>query len=290
MIADHGNECHCNKFLPGLLSGDKIGCSANTEPNVGSSASEIQTSAYLDGDSWVINGTKTFITNGEFADYVSVAVQFDRSKGSKGIGMILVDRNETSFESKRIHLLGLKGGDLAELAELHFDDLRVPKENLIVPPGEGYKHKMVGFHTWRCFVAVHANSIAEKALEHSLKYVKERQQFGKPIGSFQLIQKLLADMKTDLDISKLLAYRALDMVTKGKNSRLESSMAKQFATEMAVRVTSNAIQIHGAYGLTTEFPLERLYRNAKILTIPEGTSQIQKLIMGRELTGMSAFK
>lgn len=286
-IATNGSAYQKEKFLPGLLSGDKTGCSANTEPNVGSNQAEIQTTAYLDGDHWVINGTKTFITNGIHADYVGVSVQFDRSKGSKGVGTILVDRNETPFDFRPITLMGFEEGDLAEL---YFDNLRVPKENLLVPEGEGHKGKLKGFHVWRCFVAVHANSIAEKALEYSLKYVKEREQFGKPIGSFQLIQEMLADMKTDIDASKLLAYRALDMVNKDKHCRLETSMAKQFATEMAVRVTSNAIQIHGAYGLTTEFPVERLFRTARILTIPEGTTQIQKLIMGRELTELNAFK
>ncbi|WP_077213209.1 acyl-CoA dehydrogenase family protein [Bacillus dakarensis] len=286
-IANNGSAYQKEKFLPGLLSGDKTGCSANTEPNVGSNQAEIQTTAYLDGDHWVINGTKTFITNGIHADYIGVSVQFDRSKGSQGVGTILVDRNETPFESRPIKLMGFEGGDLAEL---YFDNLRVPKENLLVPEGEGHKGKLKGFHVWRCFVAIHAITIADKALEYSLQYVKEREQFGKKIGSFQLIQEMLADMKTDIDAARLLAYRALDMVNKGKHCRLETSMAKAFAAEMAVRVTSDAIQIHGAYGLTSEFPLERLYRSARILPIPEGTTQIQQLIMGRELTGISAFK
>lgn len=286
-IASSDSEYAKKKFLPGLLSGEKTGCSANTEPNVGSDQAQIQTTAYLDGDHYVINGTKTFITNGVHADYIGVSVQFDRSKGKEGVGTILVDRSETPVEYRQIKLMGFEGGDLAEL---YFDNVRVPKENVIMPEGQGHKRKMVGFHVWRCFVAIHAVSIAEKALEYSLQYVKERHQFGKPIGAFQLIQEMLADMKTEIDAGRLLAYRALDMVTKGKYSRLESSMAKQYATEMAVRVTSKAIQIHGAYGLTSEFPLERLFRSARILTIPEGTTQIQKLIMGRELTGLNALR
>lgn len=286
-IAERGTDYHKEKFLPGLLSGDKIACSANTEPNVGSNPSEIQTTAVLDGDHYVINGTKTFITNGNLADYISVAVSFDRSKGGKGIGLILIDREDTPIESRKIQLMGFNQGDLAEL---YFDNVRVPKENLIVPEGDGYKSKLKGFHAWRCFVATDANQLAEKALNYSLQYVKEREQFGKKIGSFQLIQEMLADMKTEIEASKLLTYRALDMVNKGQHCRVETSIAKHFATEMAVRVTSKAIQIHGAYGLTSEFPVERLFRNAKILTIPEGTTQIQKLVIGRELTGISAFR
>jgi acyl-CoA dehydrogenase len=286
-IATGGSDYHKEKFLPGLLSGDKIACSANTEPNVGSDTSGMQTTAYLDGDHWVINGTKTFITNGNLADYISVTVQFDKSKGGKGLGTILIDREDTPVESRRIELMGLKTGDLAEL---YFDNVRVPKENLLVPEGEGLVKNLKGYHAWRCFVAARANSIAEKALEHSLKYVNQREQFGKKIGSFQLVQEMLADMKTEIDAARLLTYRALDMVNKGKHCRVETSMAKQFATEMAIRVTSKAIQIHGAYGLTSEFPLERLFRNARILTIPEGTTQIQKLVIGRELTGMNAIR
>lgn len=286
-IATGGSDYHKEKFLPGLLSGDKIACSANTEPNVGSDTSGMQTTAYLDGDHWVINGTKTFITNGNLADYISVTVQFDKSKGGKGLGTILIDREDTPVESRRIELMGLKTGDLAEL---YFDNVRVPKENLFVPEGEGLVKNLKGYHAWRCFVAARATSIAEKALEYSLKYVNEREQFGKKIGSFQLVQEMLADMKTEIDAARLLTYRALDMVNKGKHCRVETSMAKQFATEMAIRVTSKAIQIHGAYGLTSEFPLERLFRNARILTIPEGTTQIQKLVIGRELTGLNAIR
>lgn len=286
-IAEFGTEYQKKKFLPGLLSGDKIACAAITEPNVGSNPAAIQTTAYLDGDHYVINGTKMFISNGDIADYVSLTVQFDSSKGGKGLGTILVDREESPFISRHIRTLGFETGNLAELV---FDNVRVPKENVLVPQGEGLKRKLIGFQMWRCFVALHANSIAEKALEYSLKYVKERHQFGKPIGSFQLIQEMLADMKTEIDASKLLTYRALYLTNKGVRCPLETSMAKQFATEMAVRVTSKAIQIHGAYGLTKEFPLERLFRNARMLTIPEGTTQIQKLIIGRELTGINAIR
>lgn len=287
LIAENGTDYHKEKFLPGLLSGDKIAASANTEPNVGSNTAEIQTTAYLDGDHWVINGTKTFITNATIADYISVAVQFDKSKGAKGLGTILIDREDTPVESRPIKLMGLNRG---HLGELYFDNVRVPKENLLAAAGEGFRNNLKSYNAWRCFVAVGANAKAEKALEYSIKYVKEREQFGKKIGSFQLIQEMLADMKTDLDASRLLAYRALDMVDKGGNCRIETSMAKLFATEMAIRVTSKAIQIHGAYGLTSEFPLERLYRQARILTIPEGTSEIQKLVIGRELTGINALK
>lgn len=286
-IYDRGTDYHKEKFLPGLLAGDKIACSANTEPNVGSNPSEIQTTAKLDGDHYVINGTKTFITNGMDADYIAVAVQFDRSKGGKGVGIILVDREETPIEARPITLMGFNTGNLAEL---YFDNVRVPKENLLIPEGQGYKTQMSGFHAWRCFVGLGGCSIAEKALEYSIKYSQEREQFGKKIGSFQLVQEMLADMKTELDAARLLTYRALDLVNRGQIARVETSMAKHYATEMAIRVTSKAIQIHGAYGLTSEFPVERLFRQARILAIPEGTTQIQKLIIGRELTGMNAFR
>ncbi|WP_160112378.1 acyl-CoA dehydrogenase family protein [Salicibibacter kimchii] len=285
-IANNGTESQKERFLPGLLSGDKIGCSAITEPNVGSNAAMLKTSAYLDGDEWVVNGTKTFISNGQIADYVNVVVQFDSSKKGKGLGTLIIEKEESPFQVKPLQTLGFKNG---HLAELYFDNVRVPKENLLNPEGTGLKSTLIGFQTYRCFVATHANSLAQKALDYSLEYVKEREQFGRPIGSFQLVQEMLADMKTDVDASKLITYRALDMLSKGRRCPVESSMAKQFATEMAVRVTSKAIQIHGAYGLTTEFPLEGLFRNARMLTIPDGTTQIQKMIMGRELTGLRAF-
>jgi acyl-CoA dehydrogenase len=285
-LAASSNEHLKEKCLPGLLSGDKISATAITEPNVGSNPTGLQTTAYLDGDHYVINGTKIFISNGHIADYVSVVVQLDKSQGSKGMATLLVDREESSFESKVVDTIGDRTNNLGEL---FFDNVRVPKENLLVSMGGGKDYINYKFDRARASISVFPINIAQRALDHSIKYAKERMQFGKPIGSFQLIQKMLADMKTDIDCARFLTYRALSMLGAGKKCSLEASMAKQFSTEMALRVTSNAIQIHGAYGLTTEFPVEALYRSARMLTIPDGTTQINKLVMGRELTGLKAF-
>ena len=274
------------KFLPRIAAGELIGSGAITEPNVGSDASQIETTAVLDGDEWVINGTKTWISNGTIADLCSVMAVTDKSKGPLGISMILVEREVSPWESRELHKIGWRAFPTGELS---FADCRVPKGNILGDPVLGYKRTMQQFEMARSGMAVMSAGISQAAIDASIKYAQERKQFGRPIGSFQMIQEMIADMIAETDASRLLAYRALDLIDKGVRARLESSLAKAYATEAAVRVTSKAIQIHGAMGLSDEYPIERYFRDARMLTIPDGATQIQKLIVGREAIGIRAF-
>ena len=274
------------KFLPRVAAGELIGSGAITEPNVGSDASQIETTAVLDGDEWVINGTKTWISNGTIADLCSVLAVTDKSKGPLGISTILVEREVSPWESRELHKIGWLA---FPTGELHFADCRVPKGNIIGDPSLGYKRTMQQFEMARSGMAVMSAGISQAAIDASIKYAQERKQFGRPIGSFQMIQEMIFDMIAETEASRLLAYRALDLIDKGVRARLESSLAKAYATEAAVRVTSKAIQIHGAMGLSDEYPVERYFRDARMLTIPDGTTQIQKLVVGREAIGIRAF-
>ena len=285
-IAECKNEELKKKLLPGLLSGDKIICTAITEPDHGSDASALDTKAILEGDHYRINGTKMWISNGTIADYVVVVAQTDPGKGAEGISQILVEREKSPFISREIHKIGVRSFPTAELV---FEDCIVPRENLISSRGEGYRRTLKGLNHARANAAIAAVGIAQAAINASVRYVKERKQFGKVIGSFQLIQEMIADMVSEVDAGRLLAYRAFYCLDKGMKARKEVSIAKAYATEMAVRVTSKAIQVHGAYGLSEEYPVERYFRDARCYTMPDGTTEIQKLIIGREVLGISAF-
>jgi alkylation response protein AidB-like acyl-CoA dehydrogenase len=274
------------KVLPGLLTGDKIACTAITEPDVGSNAGSISTEAVLDGDDYVINGTKMWISNGTIADYVIVVATTDSSKGRDGICQLLVEKEVSPFESREIKKLGVKAFPTAELV---FKDCRVPKGNLLVAPGKGFKATKRDLAFARCNASIASVGIAQAALDAALRYAKGRIQFGKPIGKFQLIQEMLADMAMELDAARFLAYRAFSLMDKGDLPMKEASMAKAYATEAAVRIASKSIQIHGSYGLAEEFPVERYFRDARVYTIPDGTTEIQKLVVGREMLGLSAF-
>ena len=271
-----------NRYLPGLLSGELIGCSAISEPGAGSSVREINTTAVPEGDGYRINGTKMWTSNASVADLFLVLAK----TGEAQFSLFLLDRNEHDFGVSEIKKLGLNSWSMGEL---HFSDVLVSADNLIGTPGSGLRETMKGFDRSRCFVSTLALGIAQNALDDALTYATDRRQFGKPIGGHQLIQALLADMATDIAASRLLVYRALLALGKGADSSLQASLAKSFATEAALRVTTNAIQIHGAFGLTTEFPVERHFRNSRMLTIPDGTTQINKLIIGKALTGFDAF-
>lgn len=275
------------RYLPGLLSGDLIGATAITEPNVGSDVSSIETRAVRRKDGYVLNGTKMWITNGGFADLVVVVAQTDPKLGAKGVGRFLVDRKESPFRSREIPKVGLRS---SSTAELHFEDCALPGDSLLTPPGRGFAGAMQGLELARANAALAAVGVAQAALDVSIRYVKERRQFGKAIGGFQLVQEMVADMEIETQASRLLAYRALSRIDRGLPAAVESSVAKAYATEAAVRVTSRAIQVHGAYGLSEEYPLERYFRDARCYTIPDGTTQIQKLIIGRELIGLKAFR
>ena len=285
-ISESGNEELIRRTLPGLLSGEKIACTAITEPNVGSDVSAIQTRAVRDGEHYVVNGTKTWISNGTIADYVAVVATLDPSRGAEGILQLLVERDVSRFEAREIRKMGVRSFPTAELV---FEDCRVPKENLLLAPGKGFKRALQGLAFARCNAAIASVGIAQAAIDASVRYARERTQFGKPIAKFQLVQEMIADMVAETEAARLLTYRAFFVLDKGGSGRKEGSLAKAYATEAAVRVTSKAIQIHGAYGLSEEYPVERYFRDARCYTIPDGTTEIQKLIVGREVLGMSAF-
>jgi alkylation response protein AidB-like acyl-CoA dehydrogenase len=283
-----GTEAQKKAYIPSILSADKIGCAAITEPNIGSYTAGIQTKGVLDGDHYVVNGSKMWITNGSFADLCLLLVNVAPEKGYKGLVRIIVDKAVSPWEARPIPTMG-DDGQIPAVGELVFEDCRVPKENLLGLPGEGLKQTLIEFQTARCLVAIGSIIFATRAVDAAVRYAKEREQFGRPIGQFQLIQDMIADMVALTDASKLLTYRALAQVAKGVRCSKETSMAKFYATEAAVKVTSMAIQIHGAYGLSREYPVEQLFRGARMMTIPDGTTQIQKLIVGREVLGMQAF-
>lgn len=272
-------------FLPRILEGDLIGCVAITEPNAGSDAQAIETTAVLDGNEWVINGTKTWISNGSIADCCSVLCVTDKELGPLGMSNIIVEREVSPWESRELHKIGWRA---FPTSELFFTDCRVAKENL-VEIGLGYKRTMQLFEFARTQLSLWAAGIAQAATEAAIKYAQERQQFGRPIGSFQMIQEMIADMITETEAMRLLGYRSLDLLDREVRSRWQSSVAKAFATEATIRVTSKAVQIHGAMGLSDEYPVERYFRDARMLTIPDGATQIQKLVIGREFIGIKAF-
>ena len=275
------------RFLPDLLAGRKIAGTATSEPNVGSDPRGIETTTVLVGDHYVLNGTKLWATNGSILDTAIVVASLGKDPDGRNlITRFIVDRAESPFESREVPTIGFQQGHLGELV---FRDCRVPKANLLGEPGDA--HSSLTF-TWlanRANMGLIGVHLAQRALDASVAYAKERVQFGKPIGSFQLVQEMLAEMATLTDASRLLCYRALALLDRGVWCHRESSMAKAYATEAAVRVTNMAIQVHGAYGLTKEFPLERWARDARMITIPDGTTQIQRLIIGRELVGLRAF-
>ncbi|MFC1532230.1 acyl-CoA dehydrogenase family protein [Thermodesulfobacteriota bacterium] len=288
ILVDSRNEELKRRVLPGVLNGDTIMCSAITEPNAGSDMAGIETKAVLDGDHYVINGTKMWISNGTIADYAIVTLKtVDPSIGEQGMGHILVEKAESPFIAREIRKLGVKSFPTAELI---FEDCRVPRENLLQPKGDNPSGAIGGgLNFARANASIAAVGIAQAALDAAIRYAKERTQFGKPIGQFQLIQAMISDMIADIDAGRLLTYRAFFLLGKGVRCYKECSLAKAFTTEAAVRVTSKAIQIHGAYGLSEEYPVERYFRDARCYTIPDGTTQIQQLIVGRETLGMKAF-
>jgi alkylation response protein AidB-like acyl-CoA dehydrogenase len=270
------------RYLPGLVSGDLIGCSATSEPEAGSNVREIKTRAERDGRNYRITGEKLWTSNATIADIALVVARTD----ARQYTMFLVDRREHGFEAKEISKLGLNGWSMGQLV---FDDVVVPEENIVGGIGGGLRETMKGFERSRCFVSTLALGIAQSALDASVAYALQRKQFGKLIAGHQLIQGMLAEMVTDLEAARLLVYRALWLLSTGTRCELEAAVAKSFATEAAQRISSKAIQIHGAIGLTREFPVERHFRDARLLTIPDGTTQINQLIIGRKLTGIDAF-
>lgn len=281
-IANNGSESIRNQYLPRIINGEIFGCSAISEPGIGSSVREMRTTAKKDGKYFRISGEKMWVSNASVADFMIVLALTAEQEFS----MFLVDKEQHGYEVQEIGKLGLNKWSMGQVL---FDNIVVPEENLLGTIGSGLRETMKGFDRSRCFVSTLALGIARTALDESIQYSKERTQFGKPIAGHQLIQGLLAEMATDFSAAQLLVYKALSIMSQGKRCELEAAIAKSFATEAALRIASKAIQIHGAFGLTKEFTLERHFRNARMLTIPDGTTQINQLIIGRKLTGIDAF-
>jgi alkylation response protein AidB-like acyl-CoA dehydrogenase len=287
-IQQAGSQELKERAIPALLSGEKFGCAAVTEPNVGSDPTALETRAVLEGDHYVINGSKCWISNGEISDYAVVLCHADMAEGRKGIATVLVERERSPYEARDLPKLGLKAWRTSELV---FEDCRVPEENCLSDRGSGAGLQIFSrsLQRSRCGLALMAVGIAQAAFEAAVDYARQRRQFGKLIGEFQLIQNMVAEMATAIDAARLLTYRAVHRVQAKARCDREVSMAKAYATEMAVQVTSRAVQIHGAYGLSPEYLVERYFRDARTLTIPEGTTELQRLIIGRSVLGLSAF-
>lgn len=283
-IRDWGNEEQKRHYLPRLASGEWIGCYALTEPNAGSDAASMETTAREDGDSYVLNGEKIWITNGTSAHVAIVFASRDRAARHKGICAFLVET-----DTPGLHREPMKGKELGHRASEHvhitFEDCRVPKNALLGAPGEGFKVAMSALDRGRLGVAAGAVGVAQACLDASITFAKERRQFGQRIADFQMIQATLADMAADVEAARLLVYRAAWVKDQGLPATKATSIAKLFATEAAMKAASQAILIHGSRGYSNEYPVERYYRDIKGLQIYEGTSHIQRVIIARELVG-----
>ena len=280
-IYEKGTEEQRRKYLPRLTSGEAIAAWALTEPNAGSDAASIQTTAVLEGDEWVLNGTKHFITSGDIAEVVTVMAKTDKEKGAKGISAFIVEKGTPGFEVGVLEdKLGLRG---SRTAELIFEDCRVPKENLLGEKNMGFIGAMNILDRGRTAIGAMAVGIAQAALEESIEYSKQRQQFGRPISKFQAVQWMIVDMATEIEAARLLVHRAAFLEDHDMPFTKEAAMAKLFASEMAMRATRKAIQVHGGYGYTKEYPLERFFRDVKLCEIGEGTSEVQRLVIARRL-------
>jgi hypothetical protein len=276
-----GNEAQKRKYVPLLASGDWLAAWALTEPGSGSDASAAKTTAVKKGDRYVLNGNKTFITNGSHADIAVVIAVTDKTKGTHGLSAFLVEKGTPGFRpGKKENKLGLRASDTSELI---FEDCEIPAENLLGVEGEGFVDAMRVLDGGRISIAALALGIGRGALDAALKYVKERRQFGKAIAEFQGIQWKLADMATELDAARLLTQRAAVLKDAGRKVTRESAMAKLFASEVAVRICNEAVQLFGGYGFIKDYPAEKYYRDVKLCTIGEGTSEIQRMVIAREI-------
>ena len=276
-----GNEGQKKKYVSKLATGEFIGAWGLTEPSSGSDAGSARLTAVRKGKEWVLNGTKTFCTNGHYADVIVVIAVTDRSAHTHGLSAFIVEKDTKGFRpGKKENKLGLRASDTAELI---FEDCAIPAENLLGAEGQGFVDSMRVLDGGRISIAALSLGIAEGAYDAALKYSKERKQFGKAISEFQAIQWKLADMATEIEAAKLLTFRAAAMKDAGSKSTMESSMAKLYASEVAVRCANEGVQIHGGYGFIKDYPAEKFYRDVKLCTIGEGTSEIQRLVIARQL-------
>lgn len=280
-IYEKGTEQQRKKYLPKLLNGEGLAAWALTEPNAGSDASSLQTMAVLDGDEWVLNGTKQFITSGDLALVTTVMAKTDKTQGARGISAFIVEKNTPGLKVGQLEdKLGLRGSHTAELI---LEDCRIPRDNLLDKVGNGFIGAMNILDRGRTAIGAMSVGIARGALEESIEYAKQRQQFGKPIGKNQAIQWMISEMATQIDAARLLVFRAAHLEDQTMNFTKEAAMAKYFASEIAMNATVKAMQIFGGYGYTREYPLERYYRDIKLCQIGEGTTEVQKMIIARQL-------
>ncbi|MFG3396883.1 MULTISPECIES: acyl-CoA dehydrogenase family protein [Streptomyces] len=286
-IASWGSEEQKRQWLPRLTSGEAIGCFGLTEPGTGSDAGNLVTRAVRDGGDYVVNGIKMFITNGTWADVVLLFARTNDSPGHRGVSAFLVPTDTPGLTRRTVHgKLGLRGQATAELV---LEDVRIPASCLLGPEGKGFSLAMSALAKGRMSVAAGCVGIAQAAQDAAVRYAGEREQFGKAIARHQLVQELLSDIAVDVDAARLLTWRVADLIDRGQDFATAASKAKLYASEAAVRCANNALQVFGGYGYIDEYPVGKLLRDARVMTLYEGTSQIQKLIIGRALTGVSAF-
>ncbi len=282
-----GTEEQKQRWLPPLCSGEAFGCFALTEPDTGSDAANQRTRAKMTDGGWVLNGAKMWISLGNVASLALVFAQTDPELGHRGLAAFLVDCDQPGFSPSPIHhKMGLHGSDTASIA---LDDVEVGEDDLLGEVGQGFKIAMSALDSGRYSVAAGCVGVCQGCLEESVNYAKERKQFGRPIASFQLVQAMLADLAVDTDAARMLVWRVAHLKDTGQPSTTETSVAKLYATEAAVRSANTAIQVHGGAGYVDDHPVERYFRDVRVTTLYEGTSQIQKLIIGRALTGIDAI-
>ncbi len=276
-----GTEDQRRRFVVPLAKGEKIGAWSLTEPEAGSDAGGTQTVARLDGDHWILNGQKTFTTHGNYGDICVAMAVTDKSAGHHGISAFILEKGMPGFfPGKKENKLGLRASDTSTVI---FEDCRVPQANLLGEPGEGFIDALKILDGGRISIAALGVGMAQGAYEAALHYAKQRKQFGRPIAEFQAIQFKLADMATEIDAARLLTHRAAWMKEQGMQTTAYASMAKLYAGEVAVRVANECVQVHGGYGFIKEYPAEKFYRDVKLCTIGEGTSEIQRLVIAREI-------
>jgi hypothetical protein len=276
-----GNEAQKKKYLPDLTSGKKIGAWGLTESVSGSDAGGLLTTAVKEGDYYIVNGSKTFTTHGTVGQTAVIMAITDKEKKSKGISAFILEKGMEGFiVGKKENKLGMRASDTTQLT---FENCKVPADNLIGKEGEGFVQAMKILEGGRVSIAALSLGLAQGALDASIKYSKERKQFGKALAEFQATQMKLAEMETNIEAARMLTYRAAYMKDKGMSNKKEAAMAKLFASEVAEKCSSEAVQIHGGYGFIKEYPVEKFYRDVKLCTIGEGTSEIQRIVIAREL-------
>ena len=281
MILKNGTETQKQKYRPALAAGEKIAIIAQTEPGAGSDVAGIQTTARPERGGYVLNGTKRFLTCAMLADLAIVVATVDKSKAHKGITLFVVEKGTPGFSTgSKEHLMGVRGMATGEVV---FDNCWVPKENLLGGEGEGFKRAMMSLDTGRIGIGCQAVGLAQAAMEEAVRYAKQRTAFGGPIANLQAIQFMLADMSAGIEAARLRLRHAAWLKDQGRSIIREAAEAKLLASELAVKVTRDALQIHGAYGYSTDFPIERMYREAKVYQIWEGTSEIQRVVIARQL-------